>query len=196
MVLIWAFRLGIFLVVRIRRAGKDRRFDTIRGNFYKWGRFWLAQAVTVWILMLPAVFLYIHGDPRLTGYSYIGLVIWGAGLCIETIADLQKYRFSRSAHTEHAWIDSGLWAYSRHPNYFGEILVWIGLYALVLPALSSAQAIIAVISPLTITLLLRFVSGVPPLEAYADHRWGKDHDYQRYKRRTGLLIPLPPKHVD
>ena len=119
----------------------------------------------------------------------IGLAVWLAGLVIETVADLQKSRFASLPENQGRWIDSGLWRYSRHPNYLGEILVWVGVYVFAVPSLSLPESFIALISPIFITILLRYVSGVPLLEKAADKKWGNSEGYQQYRLRTGLILP-------
>ncbi len=192
MIVIWALRLGGFLVLRIMKTGRDKRFDGRRESFWKFGGFWLSQALTVWVVMLAASQALVRtADLRIT--ALIGLFIWLAGLKIETLADLQKLAFRGQPANKGRWITSGLWRYSRHPNYFGEMLVWVGVYIYAAAALPTGQALVGVLSPLTIIILLRFVSGIPPLEKMADERWGKLKDYQAYKARTSLLIPWPNK---
>jgi len=119
--------------------------------------------------------------------------VWFVGLVLEATADLQKYRFSRDPKNKGAWIDEGVWRYSRHPNYFGEILVWVGVYLLAFPALIGWEKVIGLASPVLIICLLLFVSGVPLLEKAADARWGNEPAYKRYKRRTSILILLPKR---
>jgi len=130
-----------------------------------------------------------------TSYSVVwfGLIIWAFGLAIESIADIQKYRFNQNKKNKDKFINTGLWKYSRHPNYVGEILCWIGIYIFTFPSLSTFQQIIALASPLFIVILLLFVTGLPPLEKSADNKWGKQQDYKEYKRRTSILIPWLPK---
>lgn len=193
MVFAWAMRLGVFLLVRIWRTGVDHRFDEMRGDFAAFARFWVGQAVAVWVILLPALLALFQGHLTLGMVSYVGLAIWLAGLVIETIADLQKYRFAQNPANRNAWIQTGIWKYSRHPNYFGEILVWVGIYWFVIPGLSSIDAYIAAIGPLFIITLLMFVSGIPLLEKSADAKWGKNPEYQRYKKYTSLLVLWPRK---
>lgn len=192
MVCLWAIRIGGFLLYRVIKNGKDARFDEMRGNFWQFAKFWVAQAITVWALMIPAIFAF-HELSTINGVAVIGALVWFAGLAIEATADAQKYRFSKNKANKNKWIQSGIWQYSRHPNYFGEILVWIGVYLYVVTALSGVAVIVALVSPLFITCLLLFVSGVPILEKSADKRWGSNNDYQKYKRETSLLVPLPRK---
>lgn len=192
LVAIWALRLGWFLVMRIRKAGKDTRFDGIRENFWKFLQFWLAQGVVAWLLLLPVLFVAGH-DATLTTLSFVGIGVWATALAIEIIADTQKYLFKKNPANKKRWIRTGLWRYSRHPNYFGEICVWVGMYIIAFPVLEPGGKIIALISPLAIYITLRFVSGIPPLEKSADKKWGSDDEYRQYKRRTNLLIPFWPK---
>lgn len=191
MIVAWAIRIGSFLLQRVLKSGKDSRFDLLRSNFFKFGQFWLLQGVTVWVLMLPVV-LAIYGKPDEFGLiAFIGLTIFIAGLLIETIADLQKSKFRNDVSNKDKWIDSGLWRYSRHPNYFGEILVWIGFYVFALQSLDLNSALIALASPIFISLLLIFVSGIPLLEKSADKKWGNNKKYLDYKRKTSILLLFP-----
>lgn len=175
-VLIWAIRLGGFLFIRIRKQKKDDRFDTMRNSFFKFLGFWLLQGITVWIVLIPAILF--EGN-----YYVAGLAIWFIGLLIESFADAQKFAFKKNVKNKSEFIQSGLWKYSRHPNYFGEILCWIGIYVF------AGVWLWGLISPLYIILLLLFVSGIPLLEKKADKKWGKDKDYQKYKKETSILIP-------
>jgi steroid 5-alpha reductase family enzyme len=190
-ILAWAVRIGGFLLYRVIKSGKDRRFDGIRENFRKFGTFWIGQAVTVWALLIPSLLAFRAQDNSSLQLVIAGCIIWFIGFLIESIADLQKYRFSQNPANKGKWIESGIWRYSRHPNYFGEILVWMGLYAVTLSTLSTPQALFGLISPITIIVLLLFVSGIPPLERAANKRWGNITAYKIYKRHTSLLIPLP-----
>lgn len=192
MVVIWAIRLGVFLVYRIRKTGRDSRFDEMRSDFLAFLKFWVGQAIVAWVLLLPVLFL-AGQSGVLTGISYIGIVIWLFGLLVEAIADLQKFRFTQEPKNKGKWIDHGLWHYSRHPNYFGEICVWIGMYVTVFSSLNGLEKVIGLISPIVIFITLRFISGVPPLEKSADKKWGDKRDYRAYKKRTNLLIPWLPR---
>lgn len=193
MVLLWALRIGSYLFMRIRKTGKDKRFDEMRGSFKKFLSFWTLQAVTVWVVMLGALIFILEGTGPIFGFAFVGFVIWICGLIIETIADIQKFKFMNIKTNKNKWIDYGLWKYSRHPNYFGEILVWFGIYVFVVSGLEGTNQYIAMVSPLFITFLLLFVSGVPLLEKSADERWGKDKKYQKYKKSNSIIIPYPPK---
>jgi steroid 5-alpha reductase family enzyme len=190
LVAVWAARIGGFLLIRILKFGKDGRFDELRGSFVKFGKFWLGQALTAWVLMLPVIMVQSRGG-ELKLLVWAGVAVWLIGLVVEAMADYQKFRFKLAADKPQPWIDSGLWRYSRHPNYFGEITVWAGVYIYCFEALSGWGRLIGLASPLLIAAVLLFVSGVPMLEKSADKRWGKDPKYKAYKRRTRLLLPLP-----
>jgi steroid 5-alpha reductase family enzyme len=193
MVAIWAGRLGGYLLVRIQRIGRDKRFDGMRTHFWSFGRFWLLQGASVWVISLAALLALTSRDVLFYPVSLLGVVIWAVGLIIEGVADRQKFAFINDPANKGKWIESGVWRYSRHPNYFGEIMVWLGIFLAAVPTLAGVAMGLAAVSPVFITALLLFISGVPPLERSADLRWGKDAAYQAYKARTSLLIPLPPK---
>ena len=193
LIVAWGLRLGGYLFIRILRIKKDRRFDGIRENPMRFAIFWFAQAVTVWTVMLPAIiYLGMDAAPAAGALVWIGAIVWLAGYLIETVADAQKTRFKNDPANASRWIQSGLWKYSRHPNYFGEAACWWGIFLIVIPALSG-WLWVAVVGPVFITLLLLFGTGIPPLEKRADEKYGGDADYQAYKRRTSLFVPLPPK---
>ncbi|HTX72666.1 MAG TPA: DUF1295 domain-containing protein [Rectinemataceae bacterium] len=192
LVVVWGFRLGAYLLNRIIHIGKDARFDDKRDNFLKFLQFWILQAVVVWLVMIPVTLFLSMPAPGLTALSYVGALLWAVGLGIEATADAQKYTFKRNPANKAAWIESGLWKYSRHPNYFGEVLLWWGIWLFTLPGLS-VGLLYSVLGPISIMLLLLFVSGVPLLEKSADERFGKNPSYLDYKRRTSIFLPLPPR---
>lgn len=191
MVCLWALRLGTYLMIRILNMGKDKRFNTIRYNPFKFLAFWLLQGITSLIVLLPMIFLTHNKQANnLTYTAMIGCSIYLLGLLIETVADYQKYTFKRDPKHKGKWIEHGLWQYSRHPNYLGEIFVWIGIYVFAFPSLPYPYQLIGAISPIYIFLLLVFVSGIPRLERAADQKWGEKQSYQAYKRRTSVLVPF------
>jgi steroid 5-alpha reductase family enzyme len=187
---IWAFRLGEYLFVRVLKLGKDRRFDGIRESLPRFAFFWFFQAVSIWIIMLPLTFLLsAEADLGFPLAAWVGSLLWVVGFLIETIADFQKYR---AKSTGAKWVDSGLWHYSRHPNYFGESVIWWGIFFLSVPALSGWRWI-ALLGPVFITVLLLFGTGVPTVEKRHNKEYGDDPGYKEYRRKTSIFIPLPPK---
>jgi steroid 5-alpha reductase family enzyme len=193
MVCIWAIRIGGFLLYRVVKKGRDARFDDMRSHFWRFAKFWIGQAFTVWILMLPAV-IALYDRIAIPAFGYVAIGVWLIGFVVEAVADLQKYRFSSNPSNHGHWIDEGIWHYARHPNYFGEILVWTGIFFYAAAGLHGWQLVIGAISPLFIATMLLFVSGIPILEKSADKKWGGDKQYLAYKRSTSLLVPLPKQH--
>lgn len=193
MVVVWALRLGSFLFRRIRRAGRDERFDHIKTDPLRFFMTWTLQGL--WVLLTVACALaIITGIERepIGWLATLGMVVWVAGFGIEVVADRQKSDFKRDPANEGAFITSGLWAWSRHPNYFGEIVLWTGIAIMALPVLSGWRWL-TLISPVFVFFLLTRVSGIPMLEARAEKRWGDEEQYQRYARHTPVLIPRPPR---
>jgi steroid 5-alpha reductase family enzyme len=141
--------------------------------------------------MLPAVRLFaLPGDAGLSAVSILGLVIWAIGFSVEAAGDAQKSTFKKNPANSGRFISTGLWRYSRHPNYFGESLLWWGLFIAMAPVFSGWDFLV-VIGPVFLTLLLLFVSGVPLLERSADKKYGSEPAYQEYKRRTSIFLLLP-----
>jgi len=186
-VIIWALRLGIFLFIRINKMRKDIRFDGIREKFFIFLRFWLLQGLTVFIISVPSILLWQRSATKINWLSILGIIVFIAGLLIESVADIQKYQF-RNRNLK-AWIDTGIWRACRHPNYLGEIMIWIGVYLFVTPSFNVALAVISLIGPIYITALLIFVSGIPLLEKSAEKKWGSEKDYREYKSKVPVLLP-------
>ncbi len=189
LVLIWAARLGIFLFRRIRKAGKDDRFDELKPSFIRFLNTWTIQGL--WITLtagaaLAAITTTARKD--LGWVALLGLLVWLVGFGFEAVADAQKNRFRADPGNKGRFIHTGLWARSRHPNYFGEIVLWIGVALIALPVLTGWQYI-TLISPVFVALLLTRVSGVPLLEKKADEKWGGQEDYEAYKESTPVLFP-------
>jgi len=191
LVLIWAARLGTFLFRRIQKAGKDARFDELKTSFIRFLSTWTLQGLWV-TFTLAAALAAITSNIRkeLSLFALIGTLIWVFGFAFEVIADSQKSRFRANPENQGRFINTGLWSRSRHPNYFGEIVLWIGVAVIALPILRGWQWI-TLVSPVFVTLLLTRISGVPMLEKRADEKWGGQEDYEAYKEQTPVLIPRP-----
>jgi len=191
MVVVWAARLGSFLFARVHRAGTDGRFDEIKTNPLRFFQVWCIQGLWV-ALTASAAWIAMSADAAdrapLDGFAVAGIVVWLAGMVFEVVADLQKQAFRADPANRGEFIRTGLWSRSRHPNYFGEILVWVGVFLVAVPVLQGWQWV-AVLSPLFVVLLLTRVSGIPLLEKRADERWGDRSDYLAYRDRTPVLIP-------
>ncbi|MCJ7734496.1 MAG: DUF1295 domain-containing protein [Anaerolineales bacterium] len=190
---VWALRLGSFLFQRIRKAGEDRRFRELKKSFPRFLLTWTLQGL--WITFSLAAALVVVTSEKRVGFdifALVGMLIWAAGFGLEVIADRQKSTFKSNLENKDKFINTGLWSLSRHPNYFGEIVLWIGIAVIALPVLQG-WGWVSLISPVFITILLTRISGVPMLEKRADEKWGGQADYEAYKNNTSVLIPLPPK---
>ena len=192
LVVVWSVRLGAFLFRRIRKAGKDERFDALKPSLVRFLQVWTLQGL--WVSFTAgAAWAAITSTVRegLGWPAALGALIWMAGFAMEVVADEQKRRFRADPANEGDFIKSGLWAWSRHPNYFGEIVLWIGVAVVALPVLQGWQ-LVTLVSPVFVALLLTRISGIPLLEKRADERWGERADYRAYKARTPVLVPRPP----
>jgi steroid 5-alpha reductase family enzyme len=188
LVVIWATRLGTFLFRRIRKAGKDDRFDDIKPSFIRFLNVWTIQGLWVTFTMAAALIAITTTNHKsIDVFAIIGLLVWVIGFSIEVVADAQKSRFNANPENKGKFIRTGLWSRSRHPNYFGEIVLWVGVAIIALPVLQGWQWI-ALISPIFVTLLLTRVSGIPLLEKKADQKWGGQEDYEAYKQNTPVLM--------
>lgn len=191
LVMIWATRLGSFLFIRISKAGEDRRFRKMKMNFLQFLMTWTLQGLWVYIT-------YAAGLAAMTSVAEVpigpiaiaGAALWALGFGIEVVADRQKTAFRKDPSNQDKFIQSGLWAWSRHPNYFGEIMLWCGIMVIAIPVLEGLQYA-TLISPIFVIVLLTKISGVRMLENRAEKLWGNDPEYQKYKATTPSLIPLP-----
>ena len=187
---IWAVRLGSFLFMRIKRAGQDRRFIESKTRFWQFLYIWTMGGAWVFITMAAGLAAITSMTQRPLGiFAIAGVFLWLVGFSIEVVADRQKTKFRQLPENADHFITSGLWAYSRHPNYFGEILLWLGITVIALPTLVGWQYL-TLISPIFVALLLIKVSGIRLLEADAKDRWGSDPNYQYYVNNTPVLVPF------
>jgi steroid 5-alpha reductase family enzyme len=189
LVIVWGIRLAAYLLYRIVHIKRDPRFDGVREHFWKFFQFWLFQGIVVWVIMLPVIIWFARPGVWRTSMS-IGVLVWLVGLVVETVADIQKFKQKARASSRARWMSSGLWRYSRHPNYFGELLCWWGIFIFVARDLRG-WGWMGIVGPLTLTYILLFVTGIPTLEKTAEAKWGSDPAYQAYKRRTSRLVPWP-----
>ena len=190
LVVIWSLRLSFFLYLRIHRTGKDGRFDQLKTSPIRFLVPWTLQGLWVFLTMIVVIVINSQADsaPALGIWDGIGLSIWILGFGIETIADNQKTVFNTEPNNQGKWIDSGLWSYSRHPNYLGEIILWTGIAFFGISCFTVLERV-AWISPIFIYILLTKVSGTPILDKRALEKWGDDPEYQKYRDNTPALIP-------
>jgi steroid 5-alpha reductase family enzyme len=191
MVTVWAARLGSFLYNRIRRVGHDARFKSIKPNFLQFLMTWTIQGL--WVFVTFSAGLAAMTTDRahpIDGMVALGCALWLAGFLIEAIADKQKTNFRQIDKNANKFIQHGLWAWSRHPNYFGEILLWVGIAIVAFPVLQGWQYF-TLLSPLFVYILLTRVSGVRMLDLRAKRKWGEDPDYIDYRQRTPMLVLNP-----
>jgi steroid 5-alpha reductase family enzyme len=193
LVAVWTVRLGSFLFMRVLQSGKDARFDEIKTSFLRFLMTWTLQGLWVSFTLAAAlVILTSQFQAPLDAFAVIGFLVWALGFAIEIAADGQKNAFRKDTANKGKFIRSGLWSWSRHPNYFGEILLWIGVAIIALPVMRG-WGWVGLISPVFVYFLITKVSGIPLLEKRADEKWGGQPEYEEYKSGTSILLPLPPK---
>jgi steroid 5-alpha reductase family enzyme len=179
LVTVWGMRLAVRIFLRNRGRGEDFRYRKMRQG---WGRAWLLNSY----FRVPIVLINKAAAPPFGLFTAVGAVIWLAGFVIEVTADYQLDRFIAGPQDKGKVLQSGLWCYSRHPNYFGEVVQWWGIFAI---ALGVEYGWAGIIGPVTITFLILKVSGIPMLEKTLS----QNPEYVDYQRRTSSFIPLPPK---
>tara|TARA_B110000444_G_scaffold43021_1_gene38932 strand:- start:1279 stop:2175 length:897 start_codon:yes stop_codon:yes gene_type:complete len=190
LVVIWSLRLSGFLYLRIHRTGKDGRFDQLKTSPIRFLVPWTLQGLWVFLTMIAVIVINTQADsaPDLEIWDGVGLLIWILGFGIEAVADYQKTVFNSESNNQGKWIESGLWSYSRHPNYLGEILLWTGIAFFGISCFTGLERV-AWISPIFIYILLTKISGIPILDKRALEKWGDDIEYQKYRDNTPALIP-------
>ncbi|GMF33455.1 unnamed protein product [Phytophthora lilii] len=196
---LWCIRLGAFLFLRISECGEDKRFVEIRVNPLRFFSVWNIQGLWVLLTVLPMLLALTHGapDPEVSPFDVAGTSLWVIGYLMEVTADYQKTQFRRNAANKGKFIQSGLWYYSRHPNYCGEIMMWVGVFLMTTHTLPTfSLQCWAAVSPAFVMMLLFLVSGIPPLEKQAEERWGETKAYQEYKATTSVLLPMPKGAID
>ena len=197
LVLAWALRLGSFLFERITRdGGIDHRFTEAKKSPYRFAIFWILQGLWVFLTAFPVLLVQSlqpgkNHKASLVPLDYLGLFIWAAGFGLEVVADNQKKIFRMNPKNKNKFIHTGVWSISRHPNYFGEISLWIGVFLVCINEFTSKNQYAAILSPVFVACLLIFVSGVPLLEKSSDRKFGHLKEYKDYKENTSVLVPYP-----
>ena len=188
-VVLWGTRLGTYLFRRIQRDSEDVRFEKAKRNFFWFLQYWMGQALWVSITSCAAVISILNTEPNTLGINgIIGILIWLIGFGFEVIADFQKNNFKKGENTNDKFISDGLWSISRHPNYFGEITLWIGIYIISYTSFTGYEYL-SIVSPIFVYILLTRMSGINMLEKIADERYGNIDSYIEYKNNTPILIP-------
>ena len=187
-ILIWTLRLGSFLLKRVMDAGEDKRFRTIKTNPTQFFMTFNLSALWVVICSLCALTAVSNGVLEVKPIFYMGLLIFIIGFLIEVIADNQKTAFRAVPENTNSFITTGLWSVSRHPNYFGEVTLWLGIAMMSLPYLEGVQYW-TLISPIFSFVLIYYVSGVRMLEARANVKWGENKEYLDYVKKTPIFFP-------
>ena len=188
-IIIWAIRLGSFLFIRIHKDKKDGRFDSIKTSFSQFFMTWTLQGM--WVFICSSAALIAIANPSgvpINSLFILGLIMFIFGFAIEVIADNQKSAFRSIPENKDSYINEGLWARSRHPNYFGEITLWAGITVMGISTFEGMNYL-AIFSPIFSYLLLVYVSGVRLLELRGHKKWGHLKDYQDYQKNTPKLIP-------
>ena len=190
---IWAFRLGSFLFIRVKKAGSDGRFDLMKKDFWWFLMTWTIQGLWVFLTLAMALAaITSESKMAIDIFAVIGTLIWIFGFSIEVVADQQKTNFKDDPANKDSFITVGLWSWSRHPNYFGEMVLWIGIALIAFPVLIGWQ-LVALISPIFVIFLLTRISGITMLESRGYKKWKDDPAYIDYLERTSVLVPFPPK---
>ena len=194
LIMVWAVRLGSFLFNRVKRDRKDNRFTVMKTKFWWFLFTWTLGGLWVFITMAAGLAAMTSSAEHVTlgWYALIGIVLWLQGFIFEVVADHQKTRFRSKKENRDKFINEGLWSLSRHPNYYGEITLWLGIAFIAFPVLQGWQ-LLTLISPIFVYILLTRISGVTMLERRADKKWGDDLEYQLYKETTSSLIPIPKR---
>ena len=186
---IWTIRLGLFLFMRIHKAGEDKRFRTIKTSA---SQFFMTFTLSgLWVTLCSMCALVAISSPEglvMNALTYVGIILFIIGFGIEIVADNQKTAFRSIEANKDSFITSGLWSKSRHPNYFGEVLLWFAIAVISFSSLEGLQ-LITLISPIFTYILLVYVSGVRMLEDMNDKKWADDEQYKSYKKNTPMLFP-------
>jgi len=186
---VWTLRLGMFLFYRVFKVGEDDRFEAVKTSASRFFIWFTVSGLWVSLTSIAAInILTTKIDHNNYYFVYLGALVWLFGFLFEVISDYQKMKFKNIPDNKNKFIDTGLWSLSRHPNYFGEIILWIGIFIITLPSISGIDYI-TIISPIFVYFLLNKISGINLLEIKAQKRWGKLDSYKEYRSKTPQLIP-------
>jgi len=191
LVTLWGARLAIHIYNRNKNKTEDFRYRQWReewGRHFYWRSYlqvFLLQGLILLIIISPVIFAAVKAALVWNGVTVTGICCWVLGFYFQSVGDYQLSVFLKQRKNKDEIMQTGLWKFSRHPNYFGELMMWWGIFIIVIPLPGS---FIFILSPLTITFLLLFVSGIPLLEK----KYANNKSFQAYKKRTSALVPMPP----
>ncbi|EFX88076.1 hypothetical protein DAPPUDRAFT_305518 [Daphnia pulex] len=189
-ILVWAVRLGFYLFSRVLKQGHDRRFKDAKEDPSVFFVYWTLQGVWVIVTLLPSLMMVMQRrQPSLSAIDWLGWTMWAVGFATEVVADYQKSQFRSDPANAGKFINTGLWSVSRHPNYFGEILLWFGLFISASSTFTEWWEYLTILSPMALSYLITQMSGIPPLEKYGLHKWGTTPEYRAYLKNTPVLVP-------
>ncbi|NQV90557.1 DUF1295 domain-containing protein [Candidatus Uhrbacteria bacterium] len=192
LVSIWGLRLAWHIHARNKGKQEDYRYLAWRKQWGKWFyvrsyfQVFLLQGVLLFVIILPVLLINMRSGPGLGWLDAVGIAVWLFGFYFEAVGDAQLRRFLKNPTNKGKLMQEGLWAYTRHPNYFGEVTQWWGIWIV---ALSVPSGLLGVLGPITITFLIVKVSGIPMLEKKMEEH----PDFAEYKKRTSVFIPKPRK---
>ena len=188
LLIFWAVRLGPFLFIRRLSAGPDERLSEYFKSPFSLYFIWTMNSLWVFLTSLSMIIIFSSSQNNEFGLiQWLGLLIWVLGFLIEVVSDTQKSKFNKK--NKGSFIDVGLWKYIRHPNYLGEIIIWLGIFVISISYINSIFTALSILSPIFVFVLLRFLTGVPQLEQRGQEKWGKQEKYLKYKEKTGILLP-------
>lgn len=194
LVTLWGLRLAWHIHARNSKKGEDPRYKVWREQWGKWFllrsyfQVYILQGFFLYLIILPVLYIQRYGGPALNILDLIGVLVWGLGFYFESVGDRQLRAFIKDASNQGKILTSGLWQYTRHPNYFGEVTQWWGIWLI---ALSVTGSFWTLIGPMTITYLIVFVSGIPMLEK----RYEGNQEFEEYKKKTSVFFPLPQRKI-
>jgi steroid 5-alpha reductase family enzyme len=192
LVSIWGLRLAWHIHSRNHGKAEDYRYLAWRKEWGKWFylrsylQIYLLQGLLLFLIAMPIMAINKNYGPPLNWLDFVGLAVWILGFYFEARGDSELARFAKNPANKGKIIQSGLWAYTRHPNYFGEVTLWWGIFIV---SLGGTSIIYTLVSPLIITILILFVSGIPMLEK----KYSGNKEFEEYKKRTSIFFPFPPK---
>jgi steroid 5-alpha reductase family enzyme len=193
LVSVWGLRLAWHIYSRNKGKKEDYRYFAWREEWGKWFylrsylQVYLFQGLLLFLIVLPVLIINKNSETVFGFLDFLGVAVWLFGFFFEAVGDMQLKNFIKNKENKGKIMESGLWSYTRHPNYFGEVTQWWGIWIL---ALSTPNGLLGIVGPITITFLILKVSGIPLLEK----KMSENPEFEDYKKRVSMFFPLPPKN--